>query len=188
MARDYVLTVMSLDRVGIVAGMTDAILGLGGNIDAISQTVMRGHFTIIVTVHFDHDVPKEALRDAVAESGAEGELEVSVKDRRVLEPKPLVADGDRFVLTIMGPDRKGIIKRITSYLASRNVNIDDLYAYVEGDRFVLIGELLIPGSVDIEDVKMDIEGILGKMEMSVTLQHENIFIATNQVDFRQRAL
>ena len=184
MAAHYVLTVMSLDRVGIVADMTGAILDLGGNIDSISQTVMRGYFTIIVTVHFDRDMPREALRETVRNSGAEGELEVSVKERTVLEPGPVVRDGDRFVLTIMGPDRKGIIKRITSYLSSRGINIDDLYAYVEGEEFLLIGELLVPSSVDIDQVKMDIDGILGEMQMAVTLQHENIFIATNQVDFR----
>ena len=188
MAKDYVLTVMSLDRVGIIAGMTSAILDLEGNIDAISQTVMRGYFTIIVTVHFEGDVSAEALAEAVRKSGAEGELEVSVKDRVVQERRPPVRAGDSFVLTVMGPDRKGIIKRISSYLASRNINIDDLYAYTEKDQFVLIGQVLLPPGADADNVKMDIESLLGRMGMSVALQHENIFIAINQVDFKQRSL
>ena len=187
MAKDCVLTVMSLDRVGIVAGMTRAIYELGGNVDAISQTVMRGYFTIIVTVNFDADVSKGTLAEAVRNSGPQGELEVSVKDRAVMAPAPVVPGGDRFVLTIMGPDHKGIVTKITSYLADRNVNIEDFYAYTESGQVVLISELLVPGGVDVENVRMDIEGLLGEQEMSVNLQHENIFIATNQIDFRQHS-
>jgi len=188
MAKDYVLTVMSLDRIGIVAGITRSIFDLGGNIDAISQTVMRGYFTIIVTVRFEGDVSKSALAEAVRSSGAPGELEVSVKERAVLDPKPVVRDGDRFVLTIMGADKKGIIKAISSYLASRNINIEDLYAYTEEDRFVLISELQLPRNLDVESVKMDIEGLRGLEGTSVNLQHENIFTATNRVEFSQETI
>jgi len=188
MARDYVLTVMSLDRVGIVAGVTEAILELGGNIDAISQTVLRGYFTIIITLRFDEEVSEDELKKAVRARGAAGELEVSVKERTVKEPEPVVPEGDRFVLTITGPDQKGIVKRITAYLAGRNTNIDDLYAYGEGDRFVLIGQLLVPEGEDVENLKMDIEGMIGGRDVSINLQHENVFIATNQIDFSQRCL
>ena len=109
MGADYVLTVMSRDRVGIVSGMTEAIVELDGNIDAISQTVMRGYFTIILTVHFDADVPAERLAEAVRESGSAGELEVSVKERTAGPPRPVVADAERFILTVSGRDRPGII-------------------------------------------------------------------------------
>ena len=188
MARDYVLTVMSRDRVGIVAGVTEAILELGGNIDAISQTVLRGYFTIIITLQFDEDVPHQKLKQTVQDKGAPGELEVSVKERTVKDPEPVVAEGERFVLTITGPDQKGIVKRITAYLAGRNINIDDLYAYGEGDHFVLIGQLLMPEGEDVENLKMDLESMIGGKDVSINLQHENVFIATNQIDFSQRYL
>ncbi|MGD2173833.1 MAG: ACT domain-containing protein [Candidatus Brocadiaceae bacterium] len=187
MARDFVLTVMSLDRVGIVADMTAAITRLAGNIDAISQTVMQGYFTIIVTVHFDEEVNPDALARAVRESGSPGELEVSVKERTVMQPKPVVRDAERFILTITGPDRKGIIHRITTFLASRNVNLEDLYAYSEGEGFVLIAQLQVPTGMPIERLQMDVEGLWSPGEMRVSLQHENVFLATNHVDFRREA-
>ena len=56
----------------------------------------------------------------------------------------MVQGGQGFILTIFGPDRKGVIRRVTGYLASRSVNIDDLYAYVEGDDFRLIAQLQVP--------------------------------------------
>ncbi len=187
MPTDYVLSVMALDRVGIVAGMTEAIVELGGNIEAISQTVLQGYFTIIVTVRFEVPVSGEQLAAAVgAKSG--GELAVSVQQRQVVQPEPVVSEAQRFILTLSGADQKGVIHRISSYLASRGVNLEDLYAYREGERFVLIAQLQVPPGLEVERLQMDVEGLWPPDEMEVALQHENIFLATNQVDFRHGAL
>jgi len=185
MAADYVLTVMSRDRVGIVAGMAEAIVELGGNIDAISQTVMRGYFTIILTVHFEGAVRADELAAAVCGAGSPGELEVSVKERAAVSGGPVVADAEHFILTISGPDRPGIIHRITSYLASRSINIEDLYAYSEGAGFLLTAQLEVPPGPEVERLQMDVEALWPAGEMRVALQHENVFLATNHVDFRQ---
>ncbi len=186
MPRDFVLTVMSLDRVGIVADVAGAVAELGGNIDAISQTVMRGYFTIIITVHFDESVDAGQLAGAVRGSGSPGELEVSVKERAVLEPPPVVAGGERFILTLSGPDRRGIIHRICRYLASRNINIDDLYAHCEGAGFMLIAQLQVPADLEVERLQMDVESLWPDEQMRASLQHENVFLATNDVAFRQQ--
>jgi glycine cleavage system transcriptional repressor len=186
MAKDVVLSVMALDRVGIVAGLTGAIVDLGGNIDAMSQTVMRGYFTIIMTVHFDQDVTADAVIAEVKRRGRGGELEVSVKERRVLQPGPVVAQGQRFILTIVGPDRKGVMNRVTSHLASRNINIEDLYAWAEGAGFQLIAQLQVPQELDVERLQMDVGSLWPPGEMKVSLQHENVFLATNEVEFRHK--
>jgi len=46
----YVLNVMADDHPGIVASVSQAIESLGGNIDACSQTVLSGYFTLIMIV------------------------------------------------------------------------------------------------------------------------------------------
>lgn len=185
MPTEFVLTVMSLDRVGIVAGMAGAIAELGGNIEAISQTVLQGYFTIIVTVRFEQELAAEELARAVRQSGARGELEVSVKPREVSEPRPVVNDAQRLILTISGPDRKGIIQRVCSYLATRGINVEDLYAYSEGKGFLLIAQLQAPPDLEVERVQIDVQSLWEEGLMRVSLQHENIFLATNQVDFHQ---
>lgn len=184
MSRDYVLNIMSRDRVGIIAGMTEAILGLGGNIGALSQTVMEGYFTVIVTVHFDADTDRDALTAAVRSKGTPGELEVTAKER-VLHPGAVVPGGsDQFVLTIVGPDQKGIIHKITAFLSGRDINIEDLWATAGEGRFMLTAKLAVPAHCDIENLSLDIGSLWPEHDMRVTLQHENIFLATNNVDFR----
>lgn len=183
---DLVLSVMSLDKIGIVAGLTEAITELGGNIDAISQTVMRGYFTIIVTVHFDETVEPAVLVSAIKDSASPGELEVCIKERQVREPGPIVNDPERFILTIRGLDRRGIIHRVSSYLSSRDVNIEDLYAYGEEGQFLLVAQLQVPRRLAVEHLLADVEGLWPDRQMQVSLQHEDVFLATSHVDFRHK--
>lgn len=49
----YVVTVTAADRVGIIHSVTGTLRDIGGNILELSQTVMRGYFTIILAVEFD---------------------------------------------------------------------------------------------------------------------------------------
>jgi len=185
MPKDFVINVMSVDRVGIISSVSAAILDLGGNIDALSQTVLQGYFTIIITARFADAVTPARLAAAVAEKGARDELGVLVKERNLDAARLVVPDAERFVLTITGPDRKGIINRISSYLSSRNINIEDLYAVVERGSFLLIAQLQVPKGLDIERAQLDVQDLWPEFDVRVSLQHENIFLATGNVDFRQ---
>ncbi len=185
MPKDFVITVISIDRVGIVAGLSEAALELGGNIDALSQTVVRGYFTVIATTRFDKDMDAETIKGAVQAKGAPGELSVVVRERDLSAGRPVIKDAETFILTTTGPDRKGIIYRITSYLASRGINIADLYATVEGTGFLLIAQLEVPVGLDVERMQMDVQDLWPEGDVKVTLQHQNVFLATSHVDFRQ---
>jgi glycine cleavage system transcriptional repressor len=187
MHKDYVINVMSVDRVGIISDLSEAILELGGSIEAISQTVVQGYFTVIVTARFDRALDSDEVAAAVRKKGTRGELAVLVKPREPTAARPVVADAERFILTVTGPDRKGIIHRICSYLASRNVNIEDLYAALEGKQFLLIAQLQVPPGLDIERMQLDVQGLWPHSDVRVSLQHENIFLATSNVDFSHRA-
>lgn len=184
MSRDYVISVMSVDRVGIIAGLSEAIFEFDGNVDALSQTVMRGYFTVIVTAHFESDVGREEIAQAVRDKGESGELGVLVTERELsVSEQPVVDDADRFILTMEGPDEKGIVRSITSYLASRNINIEDLYAAIEADNFLLIAQLELPSKLEIERLQVDIENIWPGPDVQLSLQHEDVFLATNEVEF-----
>jgi len=185
MPKDFVINVMSVDRVGIISSVSEAVLELDGNIEDLSQTVLRGYFTIIITAHFARDVEPARLAAAISDRGASGELGVLIKQRDRQGARPVVADAERFILTITGPDRKGIIHRISSYLSSRNINIEDLYATADKESFLLIAQLQVPPGADMERLQMDVQDLWPEFDVRVSLQHENIFLATSHVDFRQ---
>lgn len=83
-----------------------------------------------------------------------------------------------------GRDQPGILARITAYLASRGINIEDLAAHTEGGRFLVMGEVTMPHAQDVRQVHIDLQALLPTGDSSVTLQHINVFIATTEIAFR----
>jgi len=178
----YVLDVMSDDHPGIVAAVTAAVESLGGNIDACSQTVLGGYFTLIMIVSTPEPVEPERLAEQVRRSGT-ANSPFQVLTRRALPSESLAPkeNCDRFVITAFGKDQPGIVRRFSQYLAGKDINIVDLYGDRRGDEFVLIGQLEVPTRWDIRMLQADLEHMGEELGFTVKLQHENVFVATNQL-------
>lgn len=178
----YVLNVMSDDHPGIVAAVTGVVESLGGNIDACSQTVLGGYFTLIMIVSLPQSIESEKLVELVRQSEASGSS-LQVLARPVLpEVRSKDAEAtDRFVITAFGPDRPGIVRRFSQYLAGKDINIVDLFGDRKGTDFVLIGQVQVPMHWDIRMMQTDLEQMGQELGFTVKLQHENVFVATNQL-------
>lgn len=88
----------------------------------------------------------------------------------------------RAVVTVTGKDNKGIIAKITSFLADKGANIEDISQTILGDYFAMI---MI---ADVSEVQQELALLarecaeFGKqIGMSVYLQHEDIFNAMHNV-------
>ena len=86
------------------------------------------------------------------------------------------------VVTVTGKDKKGIIAKVSSFLAEKNANVEDISQTILGEYFAMI--ML----VDISAVKQEVSSLaeecaeLGKqIGMSIYLQHEDIFNAMHNV-------
>lgn len=178
----YVLDVMSDDHPGIVAAVTAAVESLGGNIDACSQTVLGGYFTLIMIVSTPEPVDPECLAEQVRRAGTAGsEFQVLARRADRCEGYKPKEKCDRFVITAFGKDQPGIVRRFSQYLAGKDINIVDLYGDRKGDEFVLIGQLEVPSRWDIRMLQTDLEQMGQELGFTVKLQHENVFVATNQL-------
>jgi glycine cleavage system transcriptional repressor len=178
----YVLDVMSDDHPGIVAGVSDAIESLGGNIDACSQTVLGGYFTLIMIVSLPEPIDPTQLAERVRQSESLGS-NYQVMARPVLPVDRFAPEQelDRFVITAFGKDQPGIVRRFSQYLAGKDINIVDLYGDRSGEEFVLIGQVEVPTRWDIRMLQADLEQMGDQLGFTVKLQHENVFVATNQL-------
>lgn len=178
----YVLDVMSDDHPGIVAAVTTAVESLGGNIDACSQTVLGGYFTLIMIVSTPNPIDPAVIAEQVRQAGTANSPFQVLARRANAPPKLLPTDPcGRFVITAFGKDQPGIVRRFSQYLAGRDINIVDLYGDRTGDEFVLIGQLEVPTRWDIGMLQTDLEQMGEELGFTVKLQHENVFVATNQL-------
>jgi glycine cleavage system transcriptional repressor len=115
-----------------------------------------------------------------AESNGEP-YEVLVRPARMAAEAGPPPAFDRFVITAFGHDQPGIVRRFSEYLAGKDINIVDLYGDRNGDDFVLIGQLEVPACWDIRLLQADLEQMGQELGFTVRLQHENVFVATNEL-------
>jgi predicted amino acid-binding ACT domain protein len=178
----YVLDVMSDDHPGIVAAVTAAVESLGGNIDACSQTVLGGYFTLIMLVSLPKPIEAECLADRVRQSdSSHSPFQVLARARLKSDDRQPEPSYGKFVITAFGKDQPGIVRRFSQYLAGKDINIVDLFGDRRGEDFVLIGQLEVPEHWDIRLLQADLEQMGQELGFTVKLQHENVFVATNQL-------
>ncbi len=178
----YVLNVMADDHPGIVASVSQAIESLGGNIDACSQTVLGGFFTLIMIVSLPKAIDQEQLAECVRLANSTGSpYQVLVRPAEAGKGFSYGESTDRFVITAFGQDQPGIVRRFSQYLAGKDINIVDLYGDRTGEEFVLIGQVEVPTHWDIRMLQADLEQMGEELGFTVKLQHENVFVATNQL-------
>ena len=88
----------------------------------------------------------------------------------------------RAVVTVTGKDKKGIIAKVSAFLAEKGVNVEDISQTILQDYFAMI--ML----VDISDIKVELSELAKECEqmgreigMSVRLQHEAIVNAMHNI-------
>jgi glycine cleavage system transcriptional repressor len=127
----FAVTAIGKDRPGIVAGISEALLAVGGNIEDSRMAILRGHFAVmlIVSVPAEHDAGE--VRDGLAAVRDGLELE-ALTVAEVDELAAARASAPSHVLTVYGADHPGIVHAVSSALAEQGVNICDLQTQVAG--------------------------------------------------------
>lgn len=178
----YVLNVMSDDHPGIIAAVTGVVDSLGGNIKSCSQTVLGGYFTLMMIAELPEVIDSDELARRITEANrSSADFRVMVGKAISTKDSSQTKPTERFVLTAFGADRPGIVERFSQYLAGKDINIIDLYGDSQGDDFVLISQVDIPKDRNIGFLQADLEYLGGEIGLTVKLQHENVFVATNQL-------
>ena len=86
------------------------------------------------------------------------------------------------VLSVIGKDRVGIIARVSGYLQSIGVNIEDISQTVLQDYFAMIMLADIStAKVKFDQISADLDAMAREMGLSIRLQHEDIFNAMHRI-------
>jgi len=86
------------------------------------------------------------------------------------------------IVTVTGRDRVGIIARLATAMARANINIVDVNQKIMEDCFVMtmaadIGE----ATMDIGQIKKQLDRIGRQMALKITIQDESLFKAMHRV-------
>ncbi len=180
----FIISVMSRDRVGIVFDVSSAISKLNGDIADIRQSVLRGHFTMILYVSFPTSVTGDDIKHMLAElnTNSPTPLEIGVKPVSDLDP---VADApppeNTYVLTASGKDRIGFVAAVSQFCAENQINILDLSTTVANDLYIMILLVDLSRCASIDAIRRRLRAFQQQSDLQIVLQHYDIFKATNEI-------
>jgi ACT domain-containing protein len=86
------------------------------------------------------------------------------------------------VMTVVGKDRVGIIARVSTILADSHVNILDISQTILQEYFTMMMLVDLSGiKVSLADLRQKLNDLQKELELSITLQQEEIFKAMHRV-------
>lgn len=176
----YFVSVMAPDRPGLIGHIGRRVEQLGGVIADLSQTVMREFFTVILYGRF----PAKVSPGDIEASLLDGMSDLIVGVKPDAGDSPTQRPGQRFILTARGHDRPGIVGDLGTFFAGRDINVDDMYARLEPGppvQMVMILQLNCPECLDMRQLQLDLAELSDELGIDLHLQHENVFLAMNEV-------
>lgn len=179
--RHCVVAVLVPDRPGIIRDVTAAITDLNGNINDIRQTVVDCYFTMALTATFDAPLSEREIGDAIRRNARGDDTTIIVKEWKPPAASRARHPGNPYVIAVTGPDRKGILKCVTTYLAAHNINIEDWECQLEASTVNYVGDITVPNELDIKKLQDGLRAELTGFNMQCNILHKNIFLATNDI-------
>ncbi len=167
----YVITFIGDDRPGLVEQVSTVIENNRGNWHESRLSQLGGKFAGIVLV----SLPGESGDTLEGELKALSSSGLSVR----VTPGSSLPDHGNYrdiTLTVMGPDRLGIVREISRTLAQRQINVVEMDSHVSSAA--MSAELIfkaridaqIPEDTDMEDLHDTLDEIANHMTLDIELE------------------
>lgn len=163
-----ILTIVGSDRPGLVAAVADVVDAHGGNWENSQLAELAGVFAGVVQVSVSDDRAHDlttALQDLDG-------LTVAVhagSDDTGAATQPVS-------LQILGNDRPGIVREISTVLSTHHLSIDDMTtttrdaAMAGGRLFEASVTAEVPASTDLDALRADLEHLASEIQVDITLE------------------
>lgn len=166
-----VFTFIGADRPGLVQMLSDTVARCGGNWLESRMSTLAGQFAGIVEVAVAAD-RVAGLRDGLAALSAQG-LTV------VLAGSSIATDDiatRRLRLSIIGPDRPGIVREVSGALAAHRINVLEMdtsltSAPMSGEPlFEAVAEIRVPKSFNLAELNSRLDEIADALTIDIDLE------------------
>jgi glycine cleavage system regulatory protein len=165
-----VLTVIGPDKPGLVERLSNTVLNFEGNWLESGLSRLGGKFAGIVLIEVPEPqvTPLTAALQDLAGSGLKVTVEQSDEALATTDYQPLILD-------LIGHDKPGIVRDISTALANRRINVEHLDTdLVSGSMsaellFKAEAALLAPPDVDIDELQAALEAIASDLMVDITL-------------------
>jgi glycine cleavage system transcriptional repressor len=164
----FVLALTGRDRPGIVAAVTQVLLGYSLNIEDAEMAILRGHFAVMLVVSGSSSLDEQKLREELARLQSEVPLEtVSLTEVPALGSEPPAAS---HAISVYGADHPGIVDGVARALADRDVNVVGLSTRVAGGLYVMLLEVALPPSLDVTQLEEALSRVAEEQGVDISVR------------------
>jgi glycine cleavage system transcriptional repressor len=158
------VTVLGVDRPGVIAAVTGSLTDCGANIQDSTMTLLGGHVAMMLLVSGDRSAEELAKELSTPELVV---MASAVETSSYFTPGPR---GLGYVLTVHGPDRPGIVSAVSAVLASVGGNITGMSTRLTGRLYVLIADVELPEKVDVAALMRRLATVGAGLDSEITFR------------------
>ena len=159
----FAIAAIGGDQPGIVAAMGEALVGVGGNIDDSSMTILGGHFAMLLVVDAEDG---EQLRAALQPVSDRYDLLLEVRPANRHPFSDQVRDD--YVVAAYGPDKPGLVSTLSRVLADAGANITDFGSRLGADQtFAMWFNVSLTDDTNVEELAESLRRSGGDMQLDV---------------------
>jgi glycine cleavage system transcriptional repressor len=172
--RTFVLQAVGTDRPGIIAAVSERLVGHDVNVTDSQMAILRGFFAMTLLVTAPDDVDEESLGADLA--GVAEDLHLDALMLRAVSEHPHGAlEEPTHAVNVYGADHPGILASVTGMLAAAGVNVCDLRTRLIGEDaakpvYVMVINVAAPAGADEEALRAALQAVGERQGVDVTLQ------------------
>ena len=167
MSKYFALSFIGKDQPGIVSAVSKALFDAGCNLEESSMTKLRNEFAIILIVKLGNFCSLNSFKKIIEATAKKNSLSVSLRDISNEPIKVKLQKGKKYIVTVYGADKIGIVYAISSYLAKNKINITDVQTTFSAKAYVMFIEVLLPNAKE-NKLLADIPKIAKKLMVTIS--------------------
>jgi len=171
----YVISVIGGDQVGIVSEVTQLLFKQGLNILDIEQTVIHSQFTMVLLIQpLRPRFQPSQLQTSLSRLAKRQGMSITMTPLHEFRGLRLAETKRHYVLTLMGPDRAGVVAAFSSALAKHHCNIERIKMIARGE-FLAMEMWADLREANFSLLRQDLTTVAKKVGMDIIAQPEHIF-------------
>ncbi len=161
-----ILSAVGADRPGMAHAVAQMLFDCGCNIEDTTMTRLSGQFAMILAVE-SPDLTAQELETRLSPLRHLLGLHVDVSSAS--DAPSQQSAKPRFILTAYGPEKTGLLARLTGVLAGKEVNVTDVQTRVAsaGLVYVMILELELPVGLKAQLLEEELRALLSDLQISL---------------------
>lgn len=178
------LSAFGFDSPGLVSKITTRIFDLGGNILDVEESCRRNLFSIFLIIDFSHSqYSRRDIENRLNGLETETGLKIMVTEYDG-EQTHCLPGKENHLVTVLGPDRPGIMAKVSTFFHERMINIERARMIARGDFFSM--EMVVDTSrmpvksgtsreKAIEEMAADLREVCRELGQGVVIQSQDIY-------------